>query len=83
MMEAYRTGDPYLAFAKQAGAAPPDATKKTHGPLREKFKSCALGVLYGMGAASLAARIGWRTAGWMGRTTQRTYAARRSWQLAA
>ena len=27
MMEAYRSGDPYLAFAKQAGAAPPEATK--------------------------------------------------------
>ena len=30
MMEAYRSGDPYLAFAKQAGAAPPEATKATH-----------------------------------------------------
>ena len=30
MMDAYRSGDPYLAFAKQAGAAPADATS----PLR-------------------------------------------------
>ena len=27
MQKAYRTGDPYLAFAKQAGAAPQDATR--------------------------------------------------------
>jgi hypothetical protein len=30
MMEAYRSGDPYLAFAKQAGAVPADATKAQH-----------------------------------------------------
>ena len=34
MMEAYRSGDPYLAFAKQASAIPPDATKKTRRVLR-------------------------------------------------
>jgi DNA polymerase I len=58
MQDAYRSGDPYLAFAKQAGAVPHDATKQTHGPIRELFKTCALGVLYGMKAESLAARIG-------------------------
>jgi len=31
MQEAYTSGDPYLAFAKQAGAVPADATKKTQG----------------------------------------------------
>ena len=41
MMEAYRSGDPYLAFAKQAGAAPPDATKATHKAVRDQFKACA------------------------------------------
>jgi DNA polymerase-1 len=51
-------GDPYLAFAKQAGAVPPDATKQSHGSTRELFKTCALGVQYGMEAPSLAARIG-------------------------
>ena len=30
MQSAYATGDPYLAFAKQAGAVPGDATKETH-----------------------------------------------------
>jgi hypothetical protein len=38
MQEAYNTGDPYLAFAKQAGAVPQDATRKTHE--RELFKQC-------------------------------------------
>ncbi len=57
MMEAYRTGDPYLSFAIQAGAAPQDATKQTHEVVREQFKACVLAVQYGMGEASLAARI--------------------------
>jgi DNA polymerase I len=63
MMEAYRSGDPYLAFAKQAGAVPPDATKKSHGPIRDLFKACVLAVQYGMGEVSLAQRIGKSVAG--------------------
>jgi hypothetical protein len=58
MKEAYRSGDPYLAFAKQAGAAPADATKTTHKAVRDQFKSTVLAVQYGMGADSLAQRIG-------------------------
>jgi DNA polymerase-1 len=58
MLTAYLSGDPYLAFAIQAGAVPPVATKKTHGPTRELFKQCVLAVQYGMGANSLACRIG-------------------------
>jgi hypothetical protein len=58
MQTAYRSGDPYLAFAKQAGAVPADATKKTHGPTRELYKQCVLAVQYGMEAQSLALRIG-------------------------
>jgi DNA polymerase I len=58
MMEAYRSGDPYLAFAKQAGAAPADATKVTHKTIRDQFKSTVLAVQYGMGAEALARRIG-------------------------
>ena len=57
MMAAYHSGDPYLAFAKQAGAVPPDATKKTHKAEREQFKACVLAVQYGMGEVSLALRI--------------------------
>jgi hypothetical protein len=58
MLEAYRSGDPYLAFAQQAGAVPADATKETHKDTRELYKQCVLGVQYGMEAESLAARIG-------------------------
>ena len=58
MKEAYRSGDPYLAFAKQAGAVPPDATKKSHPAERDLYKATALAVQYGMGAESLSARIG-------------------------
>ncbi len=58
MKDAYLSGDPYLAFAKQAGAVPVDATKKTHKAEREQFKACVLAVQYGMGAESLAQRIG-------------------------
>ena len=58
MQAAYRSGDPYLAFAKQAGAVPADATRKTHEATRELFKQCVLAVQYGMEAEGLALRIG-------------------------
>ena len=52
MMEAYTSGDPYLEFAKQAGAVPSDATKESHRNEREQFKACVLAVQYGVGEAS-------------------------------
>ena len=58
MQAAYLSGDPYLEFAKQAGLVPADATKQTHGAMRELCKQCVLGVAYGMEAKSLAQRIG-------------------------
>jgi len=58
MLEAYRSGDPYLAFAIQAGAAPANATKLTHKTVRDQFKACVLAVQYGMGAEALALRVG-------------------------
>lgn len=58
MQEAYLSGDPYLAFAKQAGAVPPDATKETHGDIRNQYKTCVLGVQYGIGAKGLGVRLG-------------------------
>jgi DNA polymerase-1 len=58
LLTAYQSGDPYLAFAKQAGAVPGDATKQSHGPQRELFKQCMLAVQYGMEAESLAQRLG-------------------------
>jgi len=58
LQTAYVSGDPYLEFAKQAGAVPPDATDKTHPAERELFKQCSLAVAYGMEAEGLARRIG-------------------------
>jgi len=57
MQEAYKSGDPYLAFAIQAGLAPSGATKATHKSVRERAKSCILGTQYGMGEESLARRM--------------------------
>jgi hypothetical protein len=58
MVEAYQSGDPYLAFGQQAGRIPIDGSKETHGSERDLFKDCVLGVQYGMGAEALARRIG-------------------------
>ena len=57
MKQAYASGDPYLEFAKLAGAVPPDATKKSHPKERALYKETVLAVNYGMGAESLADRI--------------------------
>jgi hypothetical protein len=57
MREAYRSGDFYLTFAKMAGAVPADAIKETHGPVRDQFKTLALGVLYGLSADGLARKL--------------------------
>jgi DNA polymerase I len=58
LIEAYRSGDIYLAFAKGAGLAPPEATKATHKETRDRCKAVVLGTLYGMGPETLATRIG-------------------------
>lgn len=57
MQRAYETGDPYLAFAKLAGAVPEGATKQSHKEIRDLFKTCCLGVQYGMKSESLAIQI--------------------------
>jgi hypothetical protein len=57
MMDAYKSDDPYLGFAKQAGAVPLNATKQSHYQERENFKACVLGVHYGMGEQALAVKI--------------------------
>jgi DNA polymerase I len=58
LLEAVGSGDPYLAFAKMAGLAAPDATRQSHAMVRDQCKTCVLGTNYGMGAISLAARLG-------------------------
>jgi hypothetical protein len=50
MLAAYQSGDPYLEFAKQCGAVPQDATKKTHELERDQHKQCVLAVQYGQEA---------------------------------
>jgi DNA polymerase-1 len=57
MQAAYSTGDSYLAFGKQSGRLPADATKKTHKAEREQFKQCVLGVQYGIWEQALSRRI--------------------------
>jgi len=57
MRAAYESGDPYLAFARQAGAVSASGAPQTQA-IREQFKACALAVQYGMGADSLGHRIG-------------------------
>ena len=58
MIFAYNSGDPYLEFAKQARAVPPDATKSSHKAERDLYKTAALAVLYGQGVNSLSVRLG-------------------------
>ena len=57
MLQIYQSSDPYLALAKMAGAAPANATKKTHGRVRQNFKAVQLGIGYGKGKKSLAVDI--------------------------
>jgi len=57
MMDAYHSGDFYLWFAKEAGAAPPEATKATHTATREVYKVVALGVLFGLSEYGIARRL--------------------------
>ena len=47
-----------MSFAKQAGLAPPDATKASHGAVRDACKALVLGIGYGMGEDGLAVRMG-------------------------
>jgi DNA polymerase I len=58
MQAAYRSGDPYLAFAKLAKALPPDATSETHPTIRDLYKQACLGIQYSMQAKGLSERIG-------------------------
>ena len=58
LLAACETGDVYLGIAKQLGLAPEDATDKTHPDIRALFKTVVLGIQYGLGAQSLATRVG-------------------------
>jgi len=54
LWKAYESGDPYIAFAIQAGLAPSDATKETYKDIRNRCKSVVLGTNYGMSAYGVA-----------------------------
>lgn len=58
MLDAYRSGDPYLAFAKRVGAVPSSATKTSHTEIRDRYKQMMLATQYGIQAEALGARIG-------------------------
>jgi DNA polymerase-1 len=57
LLEAVHSGDPYLWFAKRVGLAPQDATKATHGQLRDWLKPFLLGIHYGLTATGAAVRL--------------------------
>lgn len=56
LMHVYLSGDPYLAFAKMAGAVPANGTKESHPAERAQYKQALLAVLMGMQAYSLGVR---------------------------
>ena len=58
MLADYASADPYIAFAKATGLAPPGANKTTHKALRDKIKVLFLASNYGMGAESFATQAG-------------------------
>jgi len=57
MIEAYKSSDPYLHFAKLAGAVPPEGTKESHPLERKLFKSTVLGLSYDLGYKALARKL--------------------------
>jgi len=57
MIEAYRSGDVYLYFAKLAGAVPWDGKKEDYKEQRNLFKSTTLGISYNMAAQGLARKL--------------------------
>lgn len=57
MVEAYKSGDVYLYFAKLAGAVPWDGLKKDYKKERDVFKSTTLGISYSMGPVALATKL--------------------------
>jgi DNA polymerase family A len=58
MQEAYRSGDPYLSFAKLAGDVPEDGTADEFKTERDLYKQCVLATQYGQGAVGLSQKIG-------------------------
>lgn len=57
MIKAYDSKDPYLYFAKLAGAVPWDGTKQEYGKERDLFKAIVLGLQYGLGVKKLSIQL--------------------------
>ena len=58
MLDLYASGSPYIGFAKRFDEAPPDATKKSHPHIHERYKVGCLGAQYSMQHVTLAQRLG-------------------------
>jgi DNA polymerase-1 len=58
LITAYNAGDPYLAFAKDAGLIPQDATRESHGAMRNICKVVVIGLNYGLSAEGMAHQAG-------------------------
>lgn len=57
MINAYKSGDPYLYFAKLAGAVPQDGTKEEYKTERDTFKAVVLGLQFGLGVVNLSSSL--------------------------
>lgn len=57
MMDAYSSGDVYLAFGKSASLIPSEGTKASHKKERDLCKALVLGISYDMSAMGLAPRL--------------------------
>ena len=58
LIAAYNAGNPYLAFAKDTGLIPQDATRESHGAMRNICKVVVIGLNYGLGAENMAHQAG-------------------------
>jgi DNA polymerase I-like protein with 3'-5' exonuclease and polymerase domains len=57
LLEAMRSGDPYVWFLKAIGMIPPNAARRDHERLRDWVKPFLLGIHYGLTVIGVAARL--------------------------
>jgi len=58
MIKAVKTGDPYLSTSKLVNAVPQNATKESHGKIREIYKQSFLAISYGQTPFGLKNKLG-------------------------
>lgn len=61
LLDAYLSGDVYLAFGKQAGLIPENGTKSSHKFERQLCKGTVLGLQFGMGVKKLQRKLSFET----------------------